>query len=229
MANYKCKKRQKNLPLKLSDKRYIVVDKTATYHILGNPKTAKTIWFVLHGYGMLAKFFIKKFETLLNQDTCIIAPEGLSKFYTQGFYGRVGATWMTKEDREIEIQDYINYLNQLHQFICSENSSSDLKINLLGFSQGGATVSRWAANGKVKFNNLILWASVFPEDMNFEKVNTDNTFLLYGNKDEFATHEKVNEQKGLLKNKTNFSIIEFEGSHDIPKDVLIKYTHLNNW
>ncbi|MDF1672597.1 MAG: alpha/beta hydrolase [Vicingaceae bacterium] len=213
----------------MSNTNHIVVKKTAIYHTLGNLKTAKTIWYVLHGYGMLSEFFIKKFEVLLNQDTCIIAPEGLSKFYTQGFYGRVGATWMTKEDREIEIQDYINYLNQLHQFISSENSNTDLKINLLGFSQGGATVSRWAANGKVKFNNLILWASVFPEDMNFKKVNTDNTFLLYGSKDEFATHEKVNEQKALLNNKASFSIIEFEGKHDIPKDVLIKQTQLNNW
>lgn len=213
----------------MSLKNHIIVNKTAIYHTLGDVKTAKTVWFVLHGYGMLAEFFIKKFEPILNQDSCIIAPEGLSKFYTQGFYGRVGATWMTKEDREVEIQDYINYLNQLHQFICSENSSANLKINLLGFSQGGATVSRWAAHGKVQFNNLILWASVFPDDMNFEKVNSENTFLLYGNKDEFATQEKVNEQKELLNNKTHYTIIEFEGKHDIPKNVLIKQTHLNNW
>lgn len=214
---------------KLSSKNHIVINKTATYHVLGNVKTAKTVWFVLHGYGMLSEFFIKKFEPILNKDSCIIAPEGLSKFYTQGFYGRVGATWMTKEDREVEIQDYINYLNQLHQFICSENSNTNLKINLLGFSQGGATVSRWAANGKVHFDNLILWASVFPDDMNFEKVNTENTFLLYGNEDEFATHEKVAKQKELLHHKANFTIIEFEGKHDIPKDVLIKQNQLNNW
>lgn len=213
----------------MSKKHHIAVNKTATYHILGDAKTAKTIWFVLHGYGMLAEFFIKKFEPILNDETCIIAPEGLSKFYTQGFYGRVGATWMTKEDREVEIQDYINYLNQLHQFIYEQNNQANLKINLLGFSQGGATVSRWAANGKAKFNTLILWTSVFPEDMNFEQVTTQNTFLLYGNKDEFATHKKVNDQKALLNNKANFSIIEFEGKHDIPKEVLVEQTKKNNW
>lgn len=210
-------------------KHHIVVDKTATYYTLGNPKTAKTIWFVLHGYGMLAEFFIKKFEPILNDETCIIAPEGLSKFYTKGFYGRVGATWMTKEDREVEINDYINYLNQLHQFICTENTNTDLKINLLGFSQGGATVSRWAANGKAKFNNLILWASVFPDDMNFEQITTQNTFLLYGNDDEFATHEKVAQQKALLSNTACFNIIEFDGKHDIPKTVLLEQAEKNSW
>lgn len=213
----------------MSTKQHIVVNKTATYHILGNPKTAKTIWFVLHGYGMLAEFFIKKFEPILDNNTCIIAPEGLSKFYTKGFYGRVGATWMTKEDREVEIEDYINYLNQLHQFICEQNSSSNLKINLLGFSQGGATVSRWAANRKANFNNLILWASVFPEDMSFETLNENNTFLLYGDEDEFATEEKVNQQKELLNNKAQFTIIKFKGKHDIPKEVLIEQTEKNKW
>lgn len=213
----------------MSTKQHIVVNKTATYHILGNPKTAKTIWFVLHGYGMLAEFFIKKFEPILDNNTCIIAPEGLSKFYTKGFYGRVGATWMTKEDRKVEIEDYINYLNQLHQFICEQNSSSNLKINLLGFSQGGATVSRWAANGKANFNNLILWASVFPDDMNFEQVNTSNTFLLYGNEDEFAAEEKVNTQKDILNDKAQFTIIKFNGKHDIPKKVLVEQTKKYGW
>ena len=173
----------------MSNKHHIVVNKTATYHTLGDTKTAKTIWFVLHGYGMLAEYFIKKFEPILNDETCIIAPEGLSKFYTQGFYGRVGATWMTKQDREVEIRDYINYLNQLYEYICKQNNNTNLKINLLGFSQGGATISRWSAIGKVQFSNLILWASVFPNDMNFEQITTDNTFLLYGDNDEFAAEE----------------------------------------
>ena len=226
MVNHKC---EKSLPLKLSVKQHIIVNKTATNHTLGNPKTAKTIWFVLHGYGMLAEFFIKKFEPILNTNTCVIAPEGLSKFYSQGFHGRVGAAWMTKQDRELEINDYINYLNQLHKFICSENTNQDLKINLLGFSQGGSTVSRWAANEKGNFNNLILWASVFPADMNFDQITNKNTFLVYGNNDEFATHEKVAQQKELLTKITNFKIIEFVGKHDIPKTVLLEQTEKNNW
>lgn len=210
-------------------KHHISINKTATYFVLGDIQNAKTLWFVLHGYGMLAEYFIKKFEPILGKETCIIAPEGLSKFYTKGFYGRVGATWMTKQDREVEIQDYINYLNQLYQHICYLNNNSHIKINLLGFSQGGATVSRWAAEGKVIFDNLILWASVFPDDMNFDQITTDNTFLLYGDNDEFAAEEKVVQQKELLNTKANFTIIKFKGKHDIPKEVLIEQTQNNNW
>jgi hypothetical protein len=62
------------------------------------------VWFVIHGYGQLAHYFIRKFALLENKNTCIIAPEGLSRFYVNelkegGFRNsdRVGATWMTKE------------------------------------------------------------------------------------------------------------------------------------
>lgn len=214
----------------MSIKHNIVVNKTATYYTLGNIKTASTIWFVLHGYGMLANYFIKKFEPIADANTLIVAPDGLSKFYTQGFYGRVGATWMTKEGREEEINDYVNYLNRLYHHILSQNEHPNVKINLLGFSQGGATVSRWAANGNVTFNNLILWASVFPDDMNFEVLNASNTFVLYGDEDEFATNENVQKQKDLLaQSDINFKVISFKGTHDIPKEVLLEEVQHNNW
>lgn len=217
--------------LNMSIKHNISVQKTAVYYSSGNIKTAKTIWFVLHGYGMLAKYFIKKFETITNNEVAVIAPEGLSKFYTQGFYGRVGASWMTKEDREDEINDYINYLNQLYHFIIGTNSNPDTKINIVGFSQGGATASRWVADGKIKLHNFILWASVFPDDMNFRSFGKDfSTYMVYGNNDEFATHEHVKKQQEML-NTSNlkYQLVEFEGKHDIPEKVLSEQIEKNNW
>lgn len=210
-------------------KHSISINRTASFYSLGNIKNAKTIWFVLHGYGMLGKYFIKKFEPILNKENAIIAPEGLSKFYTKGFYGRVGASWMTKEDRENEIIDCTNYLNQLY-FSILENKN-DIKVNLLGFSQGGATVARWASNGLVKPNNLILWSSNFPEELiQHHNIKCNNNFILYGNKDEFATNERVlKQQELLLKTGLNFKIIEFEGKHDIINEVLIKQALKNQW
>ncbi len=215
----------------MSNKHNILVSKTATYYTLGDVKTAKTIWFVLHGYGMLAKYFIRKFNPILNGEVAVIAPEGLSKFYTQGFYGRVGATWMTKEDREDEIKDYINYLNNLYDAILLENKNTATKINIVGFSQGGATASRWVADKKVIPTNFILWSSVFPDDMDFKVFgDTFNTFILTGNNDEFATDKHLKKQQKILNNtKLNFKLIEFEGTHDIPKKVLVEQTKQNNW
>jgi predicted esterase len=209
----------------------IQVSKTAIYHTKGNIKTAKTIWIVLHGYGMLAEFFIEKFLPILNDNTCIIAPEGLSKFYSKGFHGRVGATWMTKKDRNYEIEDYINYLNQLYETILSKNNSKDVKINVVGFSQGGATASRWIADGKVTPTNFILWSSAFPDEMKFEPFEKEvNTFLLYGDNDVFNTSGRMKSQEAFLKNaQLNFQLITFVGGHDIPHEVLKAQTLKNNW
>tara|TARA_B100000809_G_scaffold139329_1_gene136952 strand:- start:4093 stop:4737 length:645 start_codon:yes stop_codon:yes gene_type:complete len=207
------------------------VSKTAIYHSKGNIKTAQTIWIVLHGYGMLAQYFIRKFEPISDDKTCIIAPEGLSKFYSKGFYGRVGATWMTKKDREDEIEDYTNYLNQLYDSIISENDSKNVKVNVVGFSQGGATASRWIADGKVIPTNLILWSSVFPEEMKFETFGKNfNTFILFGDNDEFSSKKRITQHEELLKKSNlNFKLIEFNGVHDIPKEILIEQTTKNNW
>lgn len=214
------------------EKRHnITVNKTATYYTLGDVKTANTIWIVLHGYGMLAKYFIKKFNPILSANNAIVAPEGLSKLYLQGFYGRVGAAWMTKEDRENEIIDYINYLNQLYKVILIENNHTAIKINIVGFSQGGATASRWIADGKVSPNNFILWSSVFPDDMNFKNFGENfNTFIIHGNKDEYRTEEQLLKQKDFInKANINYQLIEFEGTHDIPEEVLVKQTKKNGW
>jgi predicted esterase len=213
-------------------KHNIKVNKTAVYHSLGDIKSAKTIWFVLHGYGYSAEYFITKFAPILRDDVAIIAPEGLSKFYLNGigFDGKVGASWMTKEDRENEIIDYVNYLNLLYKVMVKENQYSDLKINILGFSQGGATANRWFSNGKIKCNNFILWCSVFPEDMNFETISNTSTFFLYGDNDKYVTEDKVIKQKEILKNaKVEIKTTVFAGKHDVPKEVLIEQTLKNNW
>ncbi|MCB0379825.1 MAG: dienelactone hydrolase family protein [Flavobacteriales bacterium] len=215
----------------MNKKNSLVVDKTATYFTLGNIKTAKTIWFVLHGYGYLAEFFIKKFEPITNNETCVIAPEALSHFYLDGFYGKVGASWMTKHNREDEIVDYINYLQKLYDFVLSENNKNCTKINVVGFSQGGATACRWFSAKKFTCTNFILWASVFPDDVEFNLAQSETKlFLIYGTQDEFLTEERMSRlKKQILESKVACKVITFDGKHGIPKDVLIEESVKNVW
>lgn len=215
----------------MSKKNNLIIDKTATYYSLGEIKTAKTIWIVLHGYGYLAEFFIKKFEPILNNETCVIAPEGLSRFYLNGFNGRVGASWMTKQNREEEIADYINYLQKLYETILTANNHQCSKINIVGFSQGGATACRWFSAKQLKCTNFILWASVFPEDLDFNLAPKDsNVYLIYGTGDEFLTQEHIDTLKNKIETtKIGYKIITFDGPHDIPKDILAVETKSNNW
>jgi len=211
----------------------ITVNKTAFYHTLGEVKTAQTIWIVLHGYGYLAEFFINKFNPILNDTTAVVAPEALSKFYLNGvgIDGRMGASWMTKDNRDSEIEDYINYLDQLYVAIIEENGTVNVKINIVGFSQGGATASRWIANKKSKCDNFILWASNFPEDLSLNLLSDNNkAFALFGDNDKYINEKQINAYEHFLNASTiEYQLIRFKGKHDIPAEVLLKQTSLNNW
>ncbi|MHC2990275.1 phospholipase/carboxylesterase, partial [Pontibacter sp. HJ8] len=145
----------------------LIVPRTARYYTLGTPSAhTRQLWIVCHGYGQLARYFLRHFAVLDDGATMVVAPEGLSRFYLDGFSGRVGATWMTKEDRLSEIDDQATYLNLLLQELLSQ-IPADVRVTVLGFSQGGATVSRWLASGNVPVHRLILWAASFPEDIDF--------------------------------------------------------------
>ncbi len=69
------------------------------------PNEPENVWILFHGYGQSASYFLMNFKDFEPENSLLIAPEGLSKFYLKGVDGRVGASWMTKENREAEIQD----------------------------------------------------------------------------------------------------------------------------
>lgn len=197
----------------------------ARYYKLGRIDESTTqVWWVLHGYGQLAQYFVQKFRPLSEKGVCIIAPEGLSKFYLAGNTGRVGATWMTRENRLAEIENYTNYLDSI---LTIERPPSHLTTTLLGFSQGAATAVRWAMNGNLNFHRLVLWAGLFPPDMDFEKgahlLQQKEVIEVLGKHDEFITKEKIHEMHDLnTRLHLTPTIIEFEGKHELDGGVIEK-------
>ena len=204
----------------------LTVPRTARYYTLGTPSDkVEDLWIVCHGYGQLARYFLRHFQGLDNGKTVIIAPEALSRFYLNGFSGRIGATWMTKEDRLSEIDDQAAYLNLLlktHLKLLPK----DVRVTILGFSQGGATVSRWIATEHPPIHRLILWAASFPEDIDF--TTSKSAFaqlpvaMAYGLQDEFITPETL-ERKTHLMSQLNITpqIYTFEGGHAIQSETLL--------
>lgn len=204
--------------------RKIKVEKTFRYYTFGNPDKAQHIWFVLHGYGQLAYYFLRKFNVLDPEKHFIVAPEGMHRFYLKGTSGRVGASWMTKEARLDDIEDNHRYLDTLSQELLAEHSFD--KRTILGFSQGGATASRWHQRNTIKADNFVLWACVFPPDLEAAYddpvFKSSNNHFAIGSKDEYfegrldeviETYErKIPEIKTWL----------FEGPHNIDSETLRK-------
>jgi predicted esterase len=209
-------------------KHQITIQKTAHYVTIGEiNEHTENVWFVIHGYGQLAEYFIKKFKVLDNGKTVIIAPEALSKYYLKEFSGRVGATWMTKYERDSEITDYINYLNHLYETVLKGIDVNKLKINILGFSQGTATVARWCMNETIKYDRLILWAGYFGNGIQDlidpAKLPEKEIILCYGNADEFLVRIDIQQyEKDIQKVIPHVQIHTFEGGHIIDEELLLK-------
>lgn len=199
----------------------------ARYEVLGKASEAiEEVWFVCHGHGQLAKYFIKKFECINDGKTLIVAPEGLFRYYLQGFTGRVGATWMTKEDRLSDIDNYLVYLSAVMEKV-KQGLSPSVKTTLFGFSQGAATISRFATQTNVAFDRLILWAGIFPPDLppleSTRRLSDKQTFLVFGNQDKFATPERIAEQENIAEQiKVTPERITFEGEHELYENVILQ-------
>jgi predicted esterase len=194
------------------------IEKTIRYFTIGDIEKAKYLLIALHGYGQLSSYFGKKFEDLPNE-FFIVIPEGMHRFYLDGTSGRVGASWMTKEAREDDIEDNLNYLNQLIKMLTSNKSFE--KIILLGFSQGGATATRYYYSNS-KIDHLVLWACIFPPDLKIEnevkKENQSNVFVL-GNQDSYFAGNQFSETLNFY-SKLGFKTIEYSGNHSIDSTIL---------
>ena len=197
----------------------ITTPRTARYFTLGTPERANDVWFVCHGYGQLAARFLDRFRAVQSPERCIVAPEALSRFYLSENPAerRVGASWMTKEDRLREIDDYVRYLDAVY----TQVSPAQKSVTAFGFSQGTATVCRWAALGAARVDRLILWGGEVPPDLDLERLRVPKLTLVYGTRDEFFTPKVVAANEARLRDHgIRYELISFEGGHAIDVETL---------
>ena len=89
---------------------HLAVARNARYFTLGETGPAvDEIWFALHGYAQLAGAFARYCQPLAAPRRLVVVPEALSRFYLgdhtkpAGPDARIGASWMTREDRQADI------------------------------------------------------------------------------------------------------------------------------
>lgn len=165
-------------------------------------------------------YFLRKFEQLNREDVLFVAPEGLHRFYLQGSSGRVGSSWMTKEDRLNDIDDYNRMLDQIAEMVIDSAKRPFETVTILGFSQGVATACRWANYSCFPFDTLVNWAGAYPPDLDFEaahqNIKPKQLIMLCGDNDEFISEERLQEHLDFLEQQNlQPQLIRFAGAHDI--------------
>jgi predicted esterase len=223
------------------EQRHLKVPRSARYAILGSPTAdLSEVWFVCHGHGQLAARFLSRFLPLEREDRLFIAPEGLSRYYlsppSAGPHPPgtpVGASWMTAEDRESEISDYVQYLDLLHDEIFGIVARTKVRVWALGFSQGAATVARWVMRGRVEPDRVVLCSGMLPAELDSESAQSlvlrAPLTMTFGDADEFASAERVtSEERKLNELAIPYEIIRFKGGHTITPELLTRLTASSN-
>jgi predicted esterase len=219
------------------EQRHLQVPRSARYALLGSLEAdLSEVWFVCHGHGQLAARFLTRFLPLESPERLFIAPEALSRYYLSppkvGPHPPgtpVGASWMTSEDRDAEMRDYIGYLDLLHDEIFSVVERAKVRVWALGFSQGVATVARWVARGKVDPQRVVLCSGMLPAELDPREANRlvvhAPLTITFGDADEFAPPERVLSEEAKLKLLgIPYEIIRFKGGHAITPELLARLT-----
>ena len=205
---------------------HLEVTRTARYYQVGHCDQEGELWYVLHGYRQTASRFLSRFRTLANDSRMVVAPEALSRFYLGSEPGRhgpesmVGATWMTREDREFEIQDYVRYLDALAEGVGLVSSTT-----VLGFSQGVATAARWIVLGRIRPDRLILWGDYLPPDLDMELAGSalkhTELVIVRGSEDPALDEEStMKEEERLKRAGITYQVLIYSGGHEIDPQAL---------
>ncbi len=206
---------------------HIETPRTARFHTLGDAHGCREVWYLLHGYGQSAAGFLEECSPLLREARLLVAPEALSRFYLRGGQGPVGASWMTREDRELEIADYLRYLDRL----ALETPPRQIgRRCVLGFSQGAAAAWRWVSIGNTRVERLISWAGNLPPELDLPacapRLRGVSIELVRGASDaDFDGSAFEAQSRRLAEQGIEHECIGFEGAHRMDGETLRRLVH----
>jgi predicted esterase len=130
---------------------------------------------------------------------------------------------MTREDRLHEIEDYVGYLDALSGEIFAAVDRASVEFIALGFSQGVATVCRWAARAPVPPDRLVLWAGAPPDELSPTPglFGDAHVTLVLGDEDPWARDGVAQRLiEHLRAGGMPFEMIRFPGGHELDASVL---------
>ena len=129
---------------------------------------------------------------------------------------------MTRYHRLLDIKNQNAYLDS----VCNYASDNFPKARLIGFgfSQGGATIARWADHNPESADELILWGCKFPPDLEDEELQNyreDKPVKIFiGDQDEFFPPEEISRLKEKFSGLKNLEWINYSGEHKIYPEIL---------
>jgi len=205
------------------DTHHLETARTGRFHTLGDTARAREVWFLLHGYGQTAADFLAGCVELASPQRLLVAPEALSRFYLRAGRGQVGASWMTREDRQHEIADTLGWLDRVATEL--DDPARPRMHAVVGFSQGAAAACRWAALGHTRIDRLVLWGGGVPPDLDLGhaqgRLRAMRVHLVRGHADEaWDEQHLLDDCRRLAEHGIAHDSHPFDGGHEVQGLVL---------
>jgi predicted esterase len=171
-----------------------------------------------HGYRESAATHMAALETIPGTERwLLVAIQGLHRFYTKG--GDVVASWMTREDRELAIDDNITYVSQIVEAVRAQFPTGRALV-FVGFSQGVAMAFRAAAH--IPATALIVAGADVPPDVAAgTPVPLPPVLYGRGTRDELYSAEfHARDVAALERLGASVESVSFDGGHELTPEFL---------
>jgi predicted esterase len=168
-----------------------------------------------HGYGENAERLLEAILEIPGISAWhVVAVQALHPFYNAKT-GEVVASWMTKQDRLLAIDDNIRYADRAIEAAKQEVATSRPLV-YLGFSQGTAMAYRAAVGTSHPFNGIIALAGDVPPELPAEPRDSDTRVLIgRGRDDDWYDQSKLESDLARLEQMGwDVETYVFDGGHE---------------
>lgn len=196
------------------------------YYDLHIPDDARNapVMIAVHGYGAHKRYMMREARLVAPENFVIASMQGPHQHFRPTADGyRIGFGWLTEHKPEEYIRLHHDFLLRVIDKLATDGLVDTSQIYLYGFSQACALNFRFAfTHGEVP-RGVIGVCGGIPGDLDTNPIYKPfdaRTLYLYGDDDEFYTHEKfVGFEQKLRETLPNFESKQYNAKHEITEEM----------
>jgi predicted esterase len=184
-------------------------------YITSGSGTPALILMGFHGYAESAEVEFERLKSIEgSEEWRIVAVQGLHRFYRRRT-NEVVASWMTRQDRELAIEDNIAYSAAVLDAV-AHGAPTMPKVVFSGFSQGVAMAYRCAVHTDHPVRGVISLGGDVPPELDAAALgNIPAALLGRGDQDDWYTAAKLEaDEKRLRAAGVDVRVVLFQGGHE---------------
>ena len=174
-----------------------------------------------HGYGESADAQLERMRRIPGADRWrLVSIQGLHRFY-QRRANEVVASWMTRQDRELAMDDNLAYVAAVVDAVDREFPGAP-RLVLAGFSQGVAMTFRAAAASSRTVDGIIVVGGDVPPELDLAALShVRHAMVCHGSRDEWYTQVMFERDiQRLREANVEVQLVEFDGGHQWSDEVV---------